>query len=240
MDIKNKVALITGASKGIGRETALALAREGAHVAISARSENLLQEVAAEIRALGQKALPFAGDMSKESDIERFVEATIAEFGGIDILVNNAGIGIFGPIAGLSTEDWDTMFNLNVRGVFLMTRTCLLHLRAAGESVIVNVASLAGKNAFTGGGGYAATKHALLGFSRCLMLEERDKGVRVLTLCPGSVNTHFNIDRSPEDDPRRKRIIQPEDVAETILHMIRMPQHTMISEIDMRPSNPHG
>ncbi len=238
MDIKNKIALVTGASKGIGRETALALAREGAHIAISARSEELLQEVAGEIRAAGSKALVFPGDMSDEKTIAEFVEATIAEFGRLDILINNAGVGIFGPVAELSTEDWDTMFNLNMRGVFLMTRTCLPHLRAAGESVVVNVASLAGKNAFVGGGGYAATKHALLGFSRCLMLEERQHGLRVLAICPGSVNTPFNIDRSPADDPRRRRIIQPEDVAATILHMIRMPQHTMISEIDMRPSNP--
>ena len=238
MDIKNKIALVTGASKGIGRETALALAREGAHIAISARSEKLLQEVAGEIRAAGSKALVFPGDMSDEKTIAEFVEATIAEFGRLDILINNAGVGIFGPVAELSTEDWDTMFNLNMRGVFLMTRTCLPHLRAAGESVVVNVASLAGKNAFVGGGGYAATKHALLGFSRCLMLEERQHGLRVLAICPGSVNTPFNIDRSPADDPRRRRIIQPEDVAATILHMIRMPQHTMISEIDMRPSNP--
>ncbi len=238
MDIKNKIALVTGASKGIGRETALALAREGAHIAISARSEELLQEVAGEIRAAGSKALVFPGDMSDEKTIAEFVEATIAEFGRLDILINNAGVGIFGPIAELSTEDWDTMFNLNMRGVFLMTRTCLPHLRAAGESVVVNVASLAGKNAFVGGGGYAATKHALLGFSRCLMLEERQHGLRVLAICPGSVNTPFNIDRSPADDPRRRRIIQPEDVAATIVHMIRMPQHTMISEIDMRPSNP--
>ena len=238
MDIKNKIALVTGASKGIGRETALALAREGAHIAISARSEELLQVVAGEIRAAGSKALVFPGDMSDEKTIAEFVEATIAEFGRLDILINNAGVGIFGPVAELSTEDWDTMFNLNMRGVFLMTRTCLPHLRAAGESVVVNVASLAGKNAFVGGGGYAATKHALLGFSRCLMLEERQHGLRVLAICPGSVNTPFNIDRSPADDPRRRRIIQPEDVAATILHMIRMPQHTMISEIDMRPSNP--
>ncbi|HHL71644.1 MAG TPA: SDR family NAD(P)-dependent oxidoreductase [Bacteroidetes bacterium] len=238
MDIKNKIALVTGASKGIGRETALALAREGAHIAISARSEELLQEVAGEVRAAGSKALVFPGDMSDEKTIAEFVEATIAEFGRLDILINNAGVGIFGPVAELSTEDWDTMFNLNMRGVFLMTRTCLPHLRAAGESVVVNVASLAGKNAFVGGGGYAATKHALLGFSRCLMLEERQHGLRVLAICPGSVNTPFNIDRSPADDPRRRRIIQPEDVAATILHMIRMPQHTMISEIDMRPSNP--
>ncbi len=238
MDIKNKIALVTGASKGIGRETALALAREGAHIAISARSEELLQEVAGEIHAAGSKALVFPGDMSDEKAIAEFVETTIAEFGRLDILINNAGVGIFGPIAELSTEDWDTMFNLNMRGVFLMTRTCLPHLRAAGESVVVNVASLAGKNAFVGGGGYAATKHALLGFSRCLMLEERQHGLRVLAICPGSVNTPFNIDRSPADDPRRRRIIQPEDVAATIVHMIRMPQHTMISEIDMRPSNP--
>ncbi len=238
MELKDKVAIVTGASKGIGRATALALAREGAHVAISARTESLLNEVAAEIEKLGRKVLAFVGDMSKEDDIKAFIAKTAETFGRIDILVNNAGVGIFKPVAELSTDDWDTMFNLNVRGLFIATRECLPHLRQAGESVVVNVVSLAGKNAFKNGGGYAATKHAVLGFSRCLMLEERYNGVRVLAICPGSVDTHFSDGRRSPDDPKRQRILQAEDVASSIVHMIRLPQRAMISEIDIRPSQP--
>ncbi|MDQ7051690.1 MAG: SDR family NAD(P)-dependent oxidoreductase [candidate division KSB1 bacterium] len=129
MELKDKVAMVTGASKGIGRATALALAREGAHVAISARTESLLNDVAAEIEKLGRKALVFVGDMSVEDDIKAFVAKTAETFGHIDILVNNAGVGIFKPVAELSTDDWDTMFNLNVRGLFIATRECLPHLR---------------------------------------------------------------------------------------------------------------
>lgn len=235
MEIKNKVSVITGASKGIGKATALALAKAGSHIAISARSGDLLQQVAKEITDLERKVFVFVGDMSVEEEIKAFIQGTVQQFGRIDILINNAGLGHFYKIAELSTEHWDKMFNLNVRGVFIATRESLPYLRQVDESIVVNVVSLAGKNAFVNGGGYAASKHAVLAFSRCLMLEERNNGIRVLAICPGSVATHFSGDLS---DPRRKRITQPEDIAENILHMIRLPQRTMVSEIDIRPTNP--
>jgi 3-oxoacyl-[acyl-carrier protein] reductase len=114
----------------------------------------------------------------------------------------------------------------------------LPYLREAEESVVINVASLAGKNAFINGGGYAATKHAVIGFSRCLMLEERKNGIRVLAICPGSVATNFFDDHHGTLDPKRDRILRSEDVAESIIHMIKLPQRAMVSEIDIRPSNP--
>ena len=238
MDLQGKVALITGASKGIGRATAMAFAKRGAKTALIARSADLLQEVADGVKQLGSEAFVFAGDLCDEKIVNQSVQETINRFGRLDILVNNAGIGHFNPVAELSTANWDAMFDLNVRSLFFSTRASLPYLRDAGESVVVNVVSLAGKNAFKGGGGYAATKHAVLGFSRCLMLEERENGVRVLAICPGSVATHFSQDRKSMDDPRRKRILQPEDVASSIVHMIQLPQTAMISEIDMRPSIP--
>ena len=130
------------------------------------------------------------------------------------------------------------MFNLNVKGLFIATRECLPYLRQAGESVIVNVSSLAGKNTFIGGGGYTATKHAVLAISRCLMLEERHNGVRVLTICPGSVDTSFSSERRGMDDLKREKILKPEDVAESIVHMVKLPQRAMLSELDIRPTNP--
>ena len=234
MELKNKTAIITGASKGIGKAIALTLAEQGANVTISARSEKLLQGVAAEIEKRGGKAHIFCGDMRYEQDIKAMIVATVEAFGGIDVLVNNAGLGHFAPVADLTTAQWDEMFDLNTRGVFLATREALPHLRKAGESAVINVASLAGKNAFVGGGGYAATKHALLAFSRCLMLEERKNGLRVLAICPGSVATEFS-QQSPE---KKARIIQSQDVANSILHMLKLPQNAMVSEIDIRPSNP--
>jgi len=238
MQIQDKVAVVTGASKGIGRTTAMRLAEAGAKVAISARSAGLLEQVAEEIRKNGGECLTFAGDMTDEEQIKTFAEEVKRTYGRMDILVNNAGLGIFKPIAGMPTSDWDKMFNLNARGLFIMTRESLPYLRAAGESVVVNVASLAGKNAFVNGGGYAATKHAVIAFSRCLMLEERKNGMRVLAICPGSVDTPFFDGHHDADDPKRDRILKPEDVADSILHMIRMPQRAMVSEIDIRPSNP--
>jgi len=238
MEIRNKVACITGASKGIGKETALALAHKGASIAISARSKELLERTAEEAQSYGVKVFSFVGDMSVEDDIKKFISETEVKLGGLDILINNAGFGHFFPIAEFPTKDWDEMFNLNVRGLFITTREALPHLRKAGESVVVNVASLAGKNAFVNGGGYAATKHAVIGFSRCLMLEERKNGIRVLTICPGSVATNFFDDHHDTFDPKRDRILKAEDVAESIVHMIRLNQRAMVSEIDIRPSNP--
>lgn len=238
MEIRNKVACITGASKGIGKETALTLAHEGASVAISARNKDLLERTAEEARSYGVDVFSFVGDMSVEDDIKIFISETVKELGRLDILVNNAGFGHFHHIADFPTKDWDEMFNLNVRGLFITTREALPHLRDAGESVVVNVASLAGKNAFVNGGGYAATKHAVVGFSRCLMLEERKNGLRVLTICPGSVATNFFDEHHDTFDPKRDRILKGEDVAESIVHMIRLNQRAMVSEIDIRPSNP--
>jgi short-subunit dehydrogenase len=238
MQLKDKVVVVTGASKGIGKATALLLAKEGANLALSARSADLLEKVSQDIKAMGRQAFTYVGDMSKEGDIIKFIQGTVEKFGKIEILINNAGFGHFHSIADFPTKNWDEMFNLNVRGLFITTRESLPHLRKAGESVVINVVSLAGKNAFVGGGGYAATKHALLGFSRCLMLEERKNGVRVLAICPGSVATSFFDAHHETFDPKRDKILAAEDVAESIIHMIRLPQRAMVSEIDIRPTNP--
>ena len=237
MKIQDKTAVVTGASKGIGRAIAIALAKAGADVAISARTEARLGEVADDIRDTGREAMPFVGDMASEQDVRRFIDAAAERFGGIDILVNNAGMGHFGPIAEMSVEQWDEMFNLNVRGLFIATQAALPHLRTAGESVVVNVASIAGKNHFAGGGGYAATKHAVRALGHCLLLEERTYGVRVLSINPGSVYTGF-FDSHDVTEERIASMLHPDDVAESVLHMIELPQRAMVSEIDIRPSNP--
>lgn len=238
MHIDQKVAVITGASKGIGKATALALARENAKLAICARSADLIKTTAEEIKSLGAEVIPFAGDIKEIKIIESFLNQTVTQFGRIDILINNAGLGYFKNIADLPIEEWDEMFNINIRSIFIMTQKALPYLRESKESVVVNVASLAGKNSFVGGGGYAATKHALVGFSRCLMLEERGNGLRVLTLCPGSVDTNFFDGHHNKEEIKKKNILNDVDIADTIVNMIKMPQHALISEIDIRPTNP--
>jgi len=231
MNIKNKVVIITGASKGIGRGIALMLAKKGARIAISARNEELLKEVADQCQT---DVLTFPGDMSNEKDIIEFIKETDKKFGRIDILINNAGLGIFKPIIETTTEEWDKMFNLNVRGLFIATRETLPYLRKSGESVVVNVASLAGKNTNANLAGYSASKHAVISFSRTLMIEERKNGVRVLTFCPGSVNTEF----SPASEEKKAKKLKIDDVVSTMVNMIEMPQNALISEVDIRPTNP--
>jgi len=238
MKINQKVAVITGASKGIGKATAIALARENAKIAICARSSDLIKRFTDEIKSIGAEVISFTGDLREEKIIESFVDQTITQFGRIDILINNAGLGHFKNISDLTIAEWDEMFDINVRSVFLMTQKALPYLRDSKESVVVNVASLAGKNSFASGGGYAATKHALVGFSRCLMLEERGNGVRVLTICPGSVDTNFFDSHNNKDEIKNKNVLNDVDIADTIINLIKLPQHALISEIDIRPTNP--
>jgi 3-oxoacyl-[acyl-carrier protein] reductase len=236
MELKGRVALVTGGSHGIGRSIALALASGGAKVAVAARTSTRLEKVVAELVQRGSEAIAVRADVSEENEIRSMVSDVVGHFGALDILVNNAGFGIFGSAAELSTRDWDSMFAVNLRGLFLTTREALPHLRRKGEGAVVNIVSLAGKNFFKGGAGYAATKWGVLGFSKCLMLEERDNGVRVIAICPGSVDTHFfdNAERSPD----RERILKPEDVAETVLAALQLPQHALLSELEIRPTNP--
>ncbi|MFQ5649686.1 MAG: SDR family oxidoreductase [bacterium] len=237
MDIKNKVALITGAGRGIGRALAIELAKEGANLALVSRTMKRLQNVAREIGDMGRKAFPFEADVTRESLLKEIIKQTVQKFGGLDILVNNAGIGRFGRVESLATQDWDDMFEVNLRAMFICTREALPHLKKKSESAVVNIASLAGKNAFVGGAGYAACKSGVLAFSKCLLLEERQAGVRVLAVCPGSVDTHFFMHESLPN-PNPEKILKPDDVAQITVAALKLPQRAMVSEIDIRPTNP--
>jgi 3-oxoacyl-[acyl-carrier protein] reductase len=228
------VALITGATAGIGRAVAFALGRAGWAVGVTARTADQVAAVVAGLRAEGITAAGAAGDAGNPDDVERVTRAIAAELGPVDTLVNNAGIAVFKPLEELTLEDWDGMMSTNVRSLFLVTRAVLPGMRERGAGTIVNVASLAGRNGVKHGTGYAASKHAVLGFSRSLMLEVRAQGIRVVAVCPGSVDTALirPLGRAPE------RILQPDDVADAILAALRLPARAMLSELDIRPSNP--
>ncbi len=237
MNLHDKVALVTGASRGIGRAIALALAKEGCQIMLTARSKSDLEKVAKEIQSTGGNAAVIVANMREEKSIQEMITTTVKQFGGLDILVNNAGLGYFNSAAEMTTAQWNEMFEVNLRGVFIATREALPHLRKQKESFVVNIASLAGKNTFVNGSGYTATKWGLRAYSQCLMLEERKNGVRVLVVCPGSVNTSFG--HPSGGAPKAERdITKSEDVAETIVMALKMPQRTMVSEIDIRPTNP--
>jgi NAD(P)-dependent dehydrogenase (short-subunit alcohol dehydrogenase family) len=236
--LSNKTWIVTGAGRGIGRAIALRLGAEHANVVVSARTSSEIARVAEEIEALGGRALPVVADVSDESSVGNLVQAAAERFAAVDGLVNNAGIGSFTPVASMATEDFDRMWGVNMRGVFLCTRAVLPHMTRQSSGDIVNIASLAGRNAFAGGAGYAATKWALIGFSRCLMLEVRERNIRVITLCPGSVDTTFN---GPSAHGKNASAIPSADaIASVALDALRMPRNTMVSEIDIRPTNPKG
>jgi 3-oxoacyl-[acyl-carrier protein] reductase len=238
MELRNKVVLITGASRGIGKSIALAFAAEGANLVLHARTRELLEEVAQAARRRNVEAETVIGDVRDEAHVQHLIQAALKKFNRLDILVNNAGLGHFKTVAEMTTAEWDEMFAVNLRAVFLATREALPHLRRAGDSFVVNIASLAGKNTFANGGGYTATKWGLRAFAQCLMLEERKHGVHVVTICPGSVATAFG--QGDERAPRSQKhdITQPEEVAQCVLAAVKMPTHVMVSEIDIRPANP--
>jgi 3-oxoacyl-[acyl-carrier protein] reductase len=237
MPTPEKIAYITGATQGIGRATALALGRAGYAVGLCARTESTIDELVGELLREGIEAAGAAADVGDPDQSQRAVDDLTRALGPPDVLVNNAGILIAKPFQELTLEDWETTMATNVRSLYLMTRAVLPALRRRRSGTIVNVASLAGRNGFVGGTAYTASKHAVLGFSRSLMLELRKENIRVITILPGSVATGMLQDQAMlKSDPNK--ILRPEDVAATILHSIQLPERAMVSEVDIRPTNP--
>jgi 3-oxoacyl-[acyl-carrier protein] reductase len=233
----DSTAFITGATHGIGRATAFALGRAGYAVGVCARTAANVDALVAELRAAGIAAAGVAADVSQPEPVAKAVARVTEALGEIGLLVNNAGVLIARPFEELTLEDWDTTMATNVRSLFVVTRAVIPEMRRRRTGTVVNVASLAGRNGFPGGTAYTASKHAVLGFARSLMLEVRKDGIRVITICPGSVDTGMLSDQAMlKSDPQR--ILQPEDVAEAIVAAVRLPPRAMVSEIDVRPTNP--
>ncbi|HZN97500.1 MAG TPA: SDR family NAD(P)-dependent oxidoreductase [Gemmatimonadales bacterium] len=233
----NPTALVTGATQGIGRATALALGHAGYRVGVIARTEQKIRALVTHLKEEGIEAAGAAADVGVPEPVARAVETLSRALGEAQVLVNNAGILIAKPFEELTLEDWDRTQATNVRSLYLMSRAVLPAMRRRQEGTIVNVASLAGRNGFVGGTAYTASKHAVLGFSRSLMLELRKENIRVITVCPGSVATGMLQDQTMlKADP--EKILLPEDVAGTILHAIQLPTRAMVSELDVRPTNP--
>ncbi|HEY7682392.1 MAG TPA: SDR family NAD(P)-dependent oxidoreductase [Gemmatimonadales bacterium] len=231
------VALVTGATEGIGRATALALGRAGYRIGVCARTPSRLRAVLEEFAQAGITAHGHPADVGVESDVRQMVAQVTGALGPVDVLVNNAGVAIVRPFDQLSLDDWDTTMATNLRSLYLVTREVLPGMRQRKSGAIVNIASLAGRNGFVGGTAYAASKHAVLGFSRALLLEVRKDDVRVIAICPGSVDTALIREQSMlKPDPAR--ILRAEDVADTVLSALRLPQRATVSELDVRPTNP--
>jgi NAD(P)-dependent dehydrogenase (short-subunit alcohol dehydrogenase family) len=233
-NLSGKTAVVTGGTRGIGRAIAQRLLREGASVAICGRTLETVERVAADLQSLG-KATGHAADIRKPEDVARLFQAVDADFGRLDILVNNAGEGVFRKVGEMTIDDWRRNIDLNLNGAFYCTREALPRFAKNGAGFIVNISSLAGKNAFSGGAGYNASKAGLNLFTEALMLDHRHDNVRVCSIMPGSVDTDFGDGHTRTDT---SWMIAPDDVAETVAMVLKMPPRTMVSRIEMRPSRP--
>jgi NADP-dependent 3-hydroxy acid dehydrogenase YdfG len=231
--LEDKVAIVTGGTRGIGRAIAQRLLLEGARVAICGREQTSVDDALAAFAAPG-KAIGRAADVSKQYQVREFFTEVKRHFGAVHVLVNNAGSGIFRSVADLLPEEWDRMIGLNLSGVYYCCHEIVTIFRDNPGGDVINIGSLAGKNAFAGGAGYNATKFGLKGFSEAMMLDHRQEDIRVSSIMPGSVNTEFG--GSAQGDWK----IAPEDIADVVAMMLRMPRRTNISRVEIRPSMPPG
>ena len=233
--IKDKVAVVTGSTRGIGRAIAEALAGQGARVVVSARSPADVERAVEEMRQAGHDVRGKACDVRKYSDAESLMRFAAEGWGGLDILVNNAGIGIFGHVAEISPEEWDRVIDTNLTGVFYCCRAAIPFLRQRGGGYIINISSLAGKNAFPDGTAYNASKFGLEGFTEALMLDLRYENIKVSYIMPGSVSTHF-AGREPSERDAWK--LAPQDVAQVVLDLLAHPKRALPSRVELRPFQP--
>jgi NAD(P)-dependent dehydrogenase (short-subunit alcohol dehydrogenase family) len=236
MRLEQSLAVVTGGTEGIGRATAFALGRAGARLAICARTAPNVDETVAALRAERIDAIGAACDVASPEQVAAFAERVRRERGPTRIVVNNAGIGRFAPLAELTLADWDATIATNLRSLYLVTRAFLGDLVATAPSAVVNVASLAGRNGIEGGTAYCASS------TRCSGSEGSDAEVRRRTcgiaICPGSVATPFMDKRNRPGRTPRDRMLHAQDVAEALVATLTLPDGAMVSELDIRPTNP--
>lgn len=228
-----KRALITGASSGIGEATALEFARAGIHVALVSRSEDKLEEVARSAQEHGVEAKSYPCDLARVEGVREQIETIATQFGPIDILVNNAGMGYTGSLMDTSLADWQQVLDLNLTSVFECVRGILPSMRERRQGTIVNVASIAGQQVFPNWGAYCVSKFGVMALSKALAAEERERGIRVSTICPGAVNTSIWDTETVQADFERSTMLTPQTVAQTILQTVELPQQAVIEELTL-------
>jgi 3-oxoacyl-[acyl-carrier protein] reductase len=233
--ITKKTVLITGGSKGIGYGVAEALIKEQANVAITGRSKEAVEDAARQLNSLGKgEAIGIVADVRKADDQQKAVDSVLKKWGKLDVLVANAGVGYFSSIETLTAEQWHETIDTNLTGVFYSIKACLPALKQS-KGYIITMASLAGTNFFANASAYNASKFGLVGFTQAVMLDVRSYGIKVSTIMPGSVSTHFNNHTpSPEDAWK----IQPEDIGQIVIDLLKMNPRTLPSKIEVRPSIP--
>jgi NAD(P)-dependent dehydrogenase (short-subunit alcohol dehydrogenase family) len=234
--LEGNAALVTGASSGLGRATAIALARAGADVALAARSQKELENANEEVSKLGRRALTLPTDLAKEDETSATVELTVEEFGRIDVLVNAAGTDAPGTVEELDIEGWDRTLTVNLRAPFLLSKAAFPRMREAGGGTIINVSSVAGKKGWANASAYCASKFGLTGFTEALADEGKEHGIRALVLYPGAMATNWGA-FSPEERQEGEsneapptRVLPPERVADLIAWLAASPPEFVLTE----------
>ncbi len=233
--LKGKNAIVTGATRGIGFAIASMLAEAGASVAVCSRSAESTEKALTLLAAKSKsRIVGKAADVGNPDDVASFFDFVDRELGGLDILVNNAGGGKFASTAALTIEDWQSTIATNLSGVFYCSHAALPRFKSRGGGYVINIGSLAGKNAFAGGAAYNASKFGLKGFSEAMMLDHRYDDVRVSSIMPGSVDTRFDSNSAEPADWK----IGADDIAEIVRMLLKMPARTLVSRVEVRPSKP--
>ena len=236
MNLNGKTAIVTGATKGIGRAIAEALAREGMNVCISARKEDEVERTVDELSSVSKGGVAGAVcDVRDYDEVKALIEHTVEEFGGVDVLVNNAGIGLFAPVEEMSPEDFRAVLETNLFGVYYCCHEAIPQMKKRGGGYIVNISSLAGTNAHPHMAAYNASKFGLNGFSEALMQEVRHDRIKVSYVMPGSVNTDFGGDE-PSDEKSWQ--LQPADIARVVVDLLHHDERSLPSRVEIRPSRP--
>ncbi|MBI4464355.1 MAG: SDR family oxidoreductase [Acidobacteria bacterium] len=237
-NLENKVAVVTGGSRGIGFRIAEALLEQGACVVIGSRQEDSLRQARETLRQLAPSRVEATvADVRNYDQVEQLMALAETKFGGIDILVNNAGIGLLRPVEQMTPEEWDAVIDTNLTGCFYCVRAVVPRMKRRGGGYIFNISSLAGKNAFAGGAAYNASKFGLNGFSEAVMLDLRYDNIRVSYILPGSVETAFG-QSSGEPGRTSGWKLDARDVAQVVLDLLVMDPRGMVSRVEMRPSQP--
>jgi len=230
--LSGRIALVTGAGRGIGKAVAIALAAQGVRIALAARSSAELDTVREEIEYSSGEARVFPTDLARADSARKLVTAVAEAFGGLDILLNNAGFAVSRPIAKTAVEEWDSLMAVNARAPFLLCREALPYLKKSGRGRIVNVSSVVGYRGYVNQGAYTASKHALAGFTKVLAQEVMADGIRVHLISPGGVDTELAARMRP--DLERSGLTSPEEIAETVLFLLRQEGNAVIDEVNIR------
>jgi short-subunit dehydrogenase len=233
---EKKRALITGASSGIGKATALAFAKAGIDVALISRSTEKLTAVAEAVISAGGVAKTYTMDLSRVDHVQKRIQDIVSEFGDIDILVNSAGVASTGNLKETSLSEWQQIIDLNLTSVFQCILGVLPTMRDRSGGTIINISSIAGKQAFANWGAYSVSKAGLIALSQALSQEERAYGIRVITICPGAVNTGLWDTETVDADFDRSKMLTPEIVAQSILYTVMLPPQAVVNELILMPS----